>query len=131
MGGSMDTAHEQPCAVSTHPPRILMLYGSLRERSYSKLLTLEATRLLETMGAEIKIFDLDLKLTPFHGLLIVLREGVQDAQSQAAVPASTPSLPPNLEAVTPNALHHFFPCSGGLHVIVINAYTGCRCDWRD
>lgn len=47
----------QPAKVSTHPPRILMLYGSLRERSYSKLLTLEAARLLETMGAEVKIFD--------------------------------------------------------------------------
>jgi arsenic resistance protein ArsH len=34
-----------------------MLYGSLRERSYSKLLTLEAARLLEVMGAEVKIFD--------------------------------------------------------------------------
>ena len=43
--------------VSTHPPRILMLYGSLRERSYSKLLTLEAADLLERMGAEVKIFD--------------------------------------------------------------------------
>ena len=43
--------------VSTHPPRILMLYGSLRERSYSKLLTLEAASLLEVMGAEVKIFD--------------------------------------------------------------------------
>jgi arsenic resistance protein ArsH len=43
--------------VSTHPPRILMLYGSLRERSYSKLLTLEAARLLEAMGAEVKVFD--------------------------------------------------------------------------
>ena len=43
--------------VSTRPPRILMLYGSLRERSYSKLLTLEAARLLEVMGAEVKIFD--------------------------------------------------------------------------
>ena len=32
--------------ASTHPPKILMLYGSLRERSYSKLLTLEAARLL-------------------------------------------------------------------------------------
>jgi arsenic resistance protein ArsH len=42
---------------STHPPRILMLYGSLRERSYSKLLTLEAARLLEAMGAEVKVFD--------------------------------------------------------------------------
>jgi len=34
-----------------------MLYGSLRERSYSKLLTLEAARLLEVMGAEVKVFD--------------------------------------------------------------------------
>jgi arsenic resistance protein ArsH len=42
---------------STHPPRILMLYGSLRERAYSKLLTLEASRLLEAMGAEVRIFD--------------------------------------------------------------------------
>ena len=43
--------------VSNHPPKILMLYGSLRERSYSKLLTLEAARLLEHMGAEVKVFD--------------------------------------------------------------------------
>ena len=46
-----------PQEVSTHPPRILMLYGSLRERSYSKLLTLEAASLLEAMGAEVKVFD--------------------------------------------------------------------------
>ncbi|QNN57923.1 arsenical resistance protein ArsH [Diaphorobacter ruginosibacter] len=46
-----------PRAVSSHPPRILMLYGSLRERSYSKLLTLEAARLLESMGAEVRIFN--------------------------------------------------------------------------
>ena len=46
-----------PQKASTHPPRILMLYGSLRERSYSKLLTLEAARLLEAMGAEVKVFD--------------------------------------------------------------------------
>lgn len=42
---------------STHPPKILMLYGSLRERSYSRLLTLEASRLLESMGAEVRVFD--------------------------------------------------------------------------
>ena len=46
-----------PQPVSSHPPRILMLYGSLRERSYSKLLTLEAARLLEAMGAEVRVFD--------------------------------------------------------------------------
>ena len=39
---------------STHPPRILLLYGSLRERSYSKLLTLEAERLLQHFGAETR-----------------------------------------------------------------------------
>jgi arsenic resistance protein ArsH len=44
-------------APSTHPPRILMLYGSLRDRSYSKLLTLEAARLLEAMGAEVRVYD--------------------------------------------------------------------------
>lgn len=43
--------------ISTHLPRILLLYGSLRERSYSKLLTLEAARLLEAMGAEVRVFD--------------------------------------------------------------------------
>ena len=43
--------------TSTHSPRFLLLYGSLRERSYSKLLTLEAARLLLAMGAEVRIFD--------------------------------------------------------------------------
>ena len=46
-----------PHQRSTHPPRILMLYGSLRERSYSRLLTLEAARLLEAMGAQVKVFN--------------------------------------------------------------------------
>ena len=41
----------------THPPRILMLYGSLRERSFSRLLTEEAARILEQFGAEVKIFN--------------------------------------------------------------------------
>lgn len=42
---------------SDHPPKFLMLYGSLRERSYSRLLTFEAARLLTAMGGEVKIFD--------------------------------------------------------------------------
>ena len=41
----------------THPPRILMLYGSLRERSYSRLLTEEAARILRRYGAEVRIYD--------------------------------------------------------------------------
>jgi arsenic resistance protein ArsH len=46
-----------PPRVSTHPPRILLLYGSLRERSYSRLLVEEAARILERFGAETRIFD--------------------------------------------------------------------------
>lgn len=40
-----------------HPPRVLLLYGSLRERSYSRFLVEEAARLLETFGAETRIFN--------------------------------------------------------------------------
>jgi arsenic resistance protein ArsH len=43
--------------TSTHAPRILLLYGSLRERSFSKLLTFEAQRLLNAMGAETRIYN--------------------------------------------------------------------------
>lgn len=43
--------------VASHPPRILLLYGSLRERSFSKLLALEAERLLRAMGCETRIYD--------------------------------------------------------------------------
>ena len=42
---------------STHPPRILLLYGSLRERSYSRLATQEAARILRRFGAETRIFN--------------------------------------------------------------------------
>jgi len=44
-------------ASAPHAPRILLLYGSLRKRSYSKLLALEAARLLQAMGAETRLFD--------------------------------------------------------------------------
>lgn len=43
--------------VDAHPPRILVLYGSLRERSFSRLLAEEAGRILEFMGAEVKFFN--------------------------------------------------------------------------
>lgn len=43
--------------ASNVKPRILLLYGSTRERSFSRLLTLEAARLLQHMGAETMIFD--------------------------------------------------------------------------
>ena len=40
-----------------HPPRILLLYGSLRNRSFSRLVALEAERLLKWHGCETRIFD--------------------------------------------------------------------------
>ncbi|TPV60797.1 arsenical resistance protein ArsH [Aestuariibacter sp. GS-14] len=41
----------------SHPPRILLLYGSLRARSFSRLVVEESARLLAAMGAEVKIFN--------------------------------------------------------------------------
>lgn len=40
-----------------HPPRLLVLYGSLRERSYSRLLAQEAMRLLRWFGCDVRMFD--------------------------------------------------------------------------
>lgn len=50
----------QLCAAlnkSDHKPRILLLYGSLRKRSFSRLATEEAARLLEYFGAETRTFN--------------------------------------------------------------------------
>ena len=46
-----------PTERSTHAPRILVLYGSLRERSFSRLSAEEAARILERFGAEVKIYN--------------------------------------------------------------------------
>ena len=40
-----------------HAPRILVLYGSLRERSFSRLAAEEASRLLRWYGCEVKMFN--------------------------------------------------------------------------
>jgi arsenical resistance protein ArsH len=44
-------------ARATHPPRFLMMYGSVRTRSFSRLLAEEAGRLLTAMGAEVQFFN--------------------------------------------------------------------------
>jgi arsenic resistance protein ArsH len=41
----------------THPPRILLLYGSVRPRAFSRLLTEEAARILRMLGAETRTFN--------------------------------------------------------------------------
>ena len=47
----------QPAQQSAHKPRILLVYGSTRKRSFSRLVVQEAARLLETFGAETRIFN--------------------------------------------------------------------------
>jgi len=42
---------------ASHAPRILLLYGSLRDRSFSRLMTEEAARVLHRFGAETKTFN--------------------------------------------------------------------------
>ncbi|NQE60787.1 arsenical resistance protein ArsH [Caulobacter sp. RHG1] len=54
---SIDQRRLEAAKPSTHPPRILLLYGSLRERSFSRLLVEEAARILDVLGCETRIFD--------------------------------------------------------------------------
>ncbi|AIO71964.1 arsenical resistance protein ArsH [Burkholderia multivorans] len=69
-------------APSTHPPRFLLLYGSLRERSFSRLLIEEAARLLTAMGGEVRVFNpsglpLPDDAPESHPKVVELRELVQ------------------------------------------------------
>lgn len=54
-----DPAALESPAPATHRPRILLLYGSVRQHSYSRFLALEAQRLLEAFGCETEIFHPD------------------------------------------------------------------------
>ncbi len=54
LKGSID-ALDTP--LSTHKPRILLLYGSLRAESYSRKAALEAEKILQQFGAETRVFD--------------------------------------------------------------------------
>ncbi|HDS1073687.1 TPA: arsenical resistance protein ArsH [Stenotrophomonas maltophilia] len=49
--------HHQLAAADLGPPRILLLYGSLRPQSFSRKLVLEAERLLRHLGCETRVFD--------------------------------------------------------------------------
>lgn len=46
-----------PAQRAAHPVKILLLHGSLRERSFSRLLNEEAARILHRFGAETKTFN--------------------------------------------------------------------------
>ncbi|MFB0951305.1 MAG: arsenical resistance protein ArsH [Rhodospirillales bacterium] len=53
----IDIKKLRPAEPSTHAPRILLLYGSLRKISFSRLMTEEASRVLELLGAETRTFN--------------------------------------------------------------------------
>ena len=46
-----------PAQRSSHAPRILLMYGSLRDRSFSRFMAEEAARVLRRLGCETRIFD--------------------------------------------------------------------------
>ena len=54
---AVDISSLTPDSRSTHPPLIPMLYGSLRDRSYSRLCAEEGARILERLGAEVRLFN--------------------------------------------------------------------------
>jgi arsenical resistance protein ArsH len=53
----IDYARLLDASRSSHPPRILLLYGSVRKRSYSRLASEEAARILRRLGAETRTFN--------------------------------------------------------------------------
>lgn len=83
----VDQDRLETAAPSTHPPRILLLYGSLRARSFSRLLVEEAARILQALGCETRVFDpRDLPLpdatTPDHPKVQELRALSQWSEGQ-------------------------------------------------
>ncbi|WP_349814468.1 NADPH-dependent FMN reductase [Metapseudomonas boanensis] len=69
---------------ATHKPRILLLCGSTRMRSFSRLLTEETVRLIERFGAETRIFD----------------------PSGLPLPGDASDSHPKVQALRPKAIHH-------------------------
>lgn len=91
---------------SARPPRFLMLYGSLRERSYSRLLAEEGARILEDLGAEVRWFhphDLPVKgaVDEDHPKVQELRELAMWSEGQVW---SSPEMHGNITGVLKNQI---------------------------
>ncbi len=86
----------------THKPRILLLYGSLRVTSFSRLTAEEAGRILEIMGAEVKFFNpkglplFDNNDSVEHPKVVELRKLVQWSEGQVW---SSPEIHGNMSGV--------------------------------
>lgn len=101
-----DTLKQFKNEPSTHAPRILILYGSLRACSYSKKLALESQRILEKFGAEVRVFDpsnLPVYNGDFedHPEVIKLRELAQWSEGMVW---SSPELHGNMSGVMKNQI---------------------------
>src|SRR4028118_682801 len=97
-----------------HPPRILFLYGSLRERSYSRLLAEEATRIIQEFGAEVRFFDP--RELPVHGSVPETHPKVQELRelslwSEGQV-WSSPEMHGNITGIMKNQID-WIPLPGG------------------
>ncbi len=89
-----------------HSPRILFLYGSLRERSYSRLAAEEAARIIQEFGAEVKFFhphDLPIRgsVPESHAKVQELRELSQWSEGQVW---SSPEMHGNLTGILKNQI---------------------------
>lgn len=54
---NIDNAQFKPIPFEGPPPKVLLLYGSLRGMSYSRLASEECARILQKFGAETMTFD--------------------------------------------------------------------------
>lgn len=92
---------------ASHPPKILILYGSLRDRSFSRLLAEEAGRILEHMGAEVKVYNPD-GLPMFDNQRSVDHPKVQELRNLSIWAEghvwSSPELHGNISAVMKNQI---------------------------
>ena len=89
-----------------HPPRVLFLYGALRERSYSRLVAEEAARIISDMGAEVKFFhphELPLRgqVEETHPKVQELRELSQWSEGQVW---SSPEMHGNVTGIIKNQI---------------------------
>ncbi|MBX9867203.1 MAG: arsenical resistance protein ArsH [Burkholderiales bacterium] len=109
----LDILFQHNESIPKHPPRILFLYGSLRERSYSKLLAEESARIIESFDAEVKFFhpqdlplaNLSLSQNPDESLLpesvIQLRRLVEWCEAMVWV---TPEVHGSISATLKNQI---------------------------